>query len=157
MLQYHILLLILFGIVSARKNDANKRLFSKEELAKFKGQEDDTPIYLSIFGEVYDVTNGTEFYGKGSGYSFFAGVDGTVSFFTGNFTEEALSDNSEILAFKDEEISSMYQWKKFYEDHEVYEFKGFLIGDFYDSNGLPTKYLKDIIARVEAQKNEKEL
>jgi predicted heme/steroid binding protein len=156
MLKFQKTLLILLGSVSARKNDAINRVFSKEELAKFKGQ-DDQPIYLSIFGEVYDVTNGTEFYGQGSGYSFFAGIDGTVSFFTGNFTEESLTGNSEILSFKDQEISSMYQWKKFYEDHEIYEFMGYLIGDFYDSNGEPTQYLKDIIARVQSQNDDKEL
>lgn len=156
MLKFQKTLLILLGSVAARKNDAINRVFSKEELAKFKGQ-DDQPIYLSIFGEVYDVTNGTEFYGPGSGYSFFAGIDGTVSFFTGNFTEESLTGNSELLSFKDQEISSMYQWKKFYEDHEVYEFMGYLIGDFYDSNGKPTQYLKDIIARVQPQNDDKEL
>lgn len=156
MLQFQTILLILFLGVSARKNNSVNRLLSKEELAKFKGK-DDEPIYLSIFGEVYDVSNGTEFYGEGSGYSFFAGIDGTVSFFTGNFTEEALSGNSEILSYKDGEISSMYQWKKFYEDHEVYEFMGYLIGEFYDSNGQPTQYLKDILARTQPQENEKEL
>jgi predicted heme/steroid binding protein len=36
-------------------------LFSKESLAEFDGRSD--RMYLSILGEVFDVTKGTKFYG----------------------------------------------------------------------------------------------
>ena len=110
--------------------------------------ENDKPIYLSCLGEVYDVTSGHDFYGKGEGYSFFAGRDATISFFTGDFTEAALEKEESILDYSVKEIKSMVEWRKFYEDHETYKFVGVLDGDYYDSEGKATQYLKDIVAKI---------
>lgn len=48
------------------------QIFSKEELAKYKG-EDGGKIYIGFMGRVFDVTRGKDFYGPGGGYSFFSG------------------------------------------------------------------------------------
>lgn len=48
------------------------RVFTKEELAKYKG-EDGADIYIALMGRVFDVTRGRDFYGPGGGYSFFSG------------------------------------------------------------------------------------
>jgi hypothetical protein len=49
------------------------RVFTKEELAKYKG-ENGGDVYLAIMGRVFDVTRGRDFYGPGGGYSFFSGI-----------------------------------------------------------------------------------
>lgn len=52
-------------------SDDGDRLFSKEELAKYVGDDE---IYLAILGRVYDVTAGKDFYARGEGtYGFFTG------------------------------------------------------------------------------------
>lgn len=49
------------------------KLFTKEELSKFTGR-DNTPVYLAILGEVFDVSSGRKHYGEGGGYHFFSGI-----------------------------------------------------------------------------------
>jgi len=48
------------------------RVFTKEELSKFKG-EDGGDIYIAIMGKVFDVSRGKDYYGPGGGYAFFSG------------------------------------------------------------------------------------
>lgn len=49
------------------------RLFTKDELAKYNGDENSLGLYLSIMGSVYDVKKGVKHYGEGGSYNFFAG------------------------------------------------------------------------------------
>ena len=58
-----------------QKNDNHQlSIFTKAELSKYKGVNEG-PIYLAIFGRVYDVSNdkGRKHYAPGEAYSFFAG------------------------------------------------------------------------------------
>jgi hypothetical protein len=41
------------------------RIVSKEELAGKVGKDGDSELWLSIVGEVYDVSSGAKFYGEG--------------------------------------------------------------------------------------------
>ena len=51
--------------------------FTTKELEDFgKGRNGD-PIYVSVFGRVYDVSEGEKFYGPDSNYAMFAGKDVT--------------------------------------------------------------------------------
>lgn len=62
------------GLSSATvSEDAPLRIFSKEELAQYKG-ENGGDIYLALMGKVFDVSSGRDFYGPGGGYSFFSGI-----------------------------------------------------------------------------------
>ena len=63
------------------------RVVTEEEL-KTKNGKDSDEMWLSILGEVYDVTDGKKYYGEGSPYNIFLGRDASASFVTGNFTEE---------------------------------------------------------------------
>ena len=93
------------------------------------------------------MTSGDDFYGPRQSYSFFAGRDATVTYFTGEFNEEGLKKQHDILNFSVKEIKAMVEWRSFYEEHESYKFVGVLTGDFYDSEGRPTQYLQDILAK----------
>ena len=80
----------------AKFNAGGVRLVSKEELASKTG-EDESEIWLSVLGEVYDVTGGRSYYGKGRSYGAFAGTDCSVCFMSGVFTaEEAEKSTDEV-------------------------------------------------------------
>ncbi len=52
------------------------RQFTAPELAEFDGSKR-PEIYLSVFGDVFNVTAGVDFYGPGKGYNVFAGNEVT--------------------------------------------------------------------------------
>lgn len=122
---------------------------------RYKGENEGDEIYLSILGEVYDVTTGKEFYAPDHGYSFFSGRDATICFFTGEYTEEHLNEKS-ILDFQTHEIFAMDDWRSFYETHETYRFLGVLEGDYYDREGKVRPYLKEIREKIEIGRKEVE-
>jgi len=155
-----VIIFFLFSAFSTRLSFAEKcqeencvnpdlRLVSAEELSSKLSN----PIWLSILGQVFDVTTGRSFYGPGEGYSFFAGKDASQTYITGQFNDEGLK--KDIKTLNPEELAGIDEWMKFYEDHETYNFVGLLQGDFYDSEGNPTPLLDDInkkIATVEKKK-----
>lgn len=65
-------LIVVLAIVSCGQSH---QVFTKEELAKFDGSDATKPIYLAIKGDVYDVSEGKSFYGKGGAYGDFGGAD----------------------------------------------------------------------------------
>lgn len=57
-------------------NDADLKpvkLFTKDDLSKYNGEENSLGLYLAIMGDVYDVQKGDRHYGVGGSYHFFAG------------------------------------------------------------------------------------
>lgn len=50
----------------------NVRIFTSEELSLYNGH-DKPQLYLSLLGNVYDVTNGEKHYGKDGSYHYFTG------------------------------------------------------------------------------------
>lgn len=50
-----------------------EKLFTKDELSKYDGEENSLGLYLAIMGSVYDVERGSRHYGVGGSYHFFAG------------------------------------------------------------------------------------
>ena len=106
-------------------------------------------IFLIIPGVIKQ-----DFYAAGSGYSYFAGKDGTVAFFSGEF--EDTTEKKNILDYKPNQIAAMEEWRAFYENHETYVFVGNLEGDFHDSKGHPTQYLNDIKEKLNV-KEQKDL
>ncbi|KAK7483949.1 hypothetical protein BaRGS_00024833 [Batillaria attramentaria] len=90
----------------------SERLFTKEELSKYTG-EDGGQVYLAIIGNVYDVSRGRRHYGPGGGYSFFSGRDGSRAFVSGEFNEKGLTDD--VTGLSDSDILALEDWKNFYE------------------------------------------
>mmetsp|Transcript_29845 Transcript_29845/g.42383 ORF Transcript_29845/g.42383 Transcript_29845/m.42383 type:complete len:203 (-) Transcript_29845:163-771(-) len=118
---------------------ATARIITLEELAEYDGKEEGKPIWLSILGEVYDVSKGPEHYGAKRGYNIFAGRDGSVPYITGKFTPEEASKSLSVL--KSGECHSLEQWRQFYYDEKKYPFQGLSLGRFYDENRNPTEEL----------------
>ena len=117
------------------------RIFTADELSKYKG-ENGGQIFLAMFGKVFDVSRGTDFYGPGGGYHFFAGtiislmihdvfqllitmlatlgIDGTRAFVSGDFTEAGLVDD--VAGLQAQDYLGLGDWMKFYE--KDYKFVG---------------------------------
>lgn len=118
------------------------RVISQNELALHNGR--DTPeLWLSILGEVYDVTRGAQYYGAGASYSVFVGRDGSAAFVTGNFTAEG-AEAALVDALTDNQLYQLDTWKDFYAKEDKYPFVGVLHGNFYDENGNPTPELERV-------------
>lgn len=131
----------------AEAGDAGGRLFTVEELAAFNGDQ----LYLAILGSVFDVTKGARHYEPGGGYHGFIGRDASKAFITGDFTEEGLTDDISTLTLSD--LGALNDWLKFY--HKDYEYKGKLIGKFYDEKGQNTAYLNEILEKIKVGELEK--
>ena len=126
------------------------------------GEGGEGEIWLSVLGEVYNVTAGRDYYGQGSGYSVFAGKDASASFSTGDFSEEGTKKNLSDLPAK--QLSGIDGWRRFYAEHETYKQVGVLCCDFYDAEGKPTEKLITTNQRLaayaamkEEEKKKKEL
>jgi hypothetical protein len=110
---------------------------------RYDGEGHEGVIWLSILGEVYDVTKGAGYYKKGMGYDIFAGRDGSVPFITGNFTADE-AKKSILDTLSDAELHALNGWRHFYETEEKYPFIGLLQGDFFDEDGGPTSMMTEI-------------
>ncbi|PSN44730.1 hypothetical protein C0J52_20348 [Blattella germanica] len=132
------------------KSKSKVTLFTKEELQRFS--EPKIGLYLAILGKVYDVSTGEKHYGPGGPYHFFTGRDASRAFITGEFTEKGLSDD--ILGLTSQELLSLDEWAQFY--RKDYKYKGKLIGRYYNSNGEPTQYYREIRKLINEAKHSKE-
>lgn len=130
------------------------RVISPEELQE-KGDGD--TLWLSILGEVYDVSAGKQFYGEDGPYRIFAGRDGSVCFLTGIFTEEEAAKPLSVLT--PSQLYGLEDWRKSYVENEKYLFVGVLEGSLYDGEGNPTEELKAlqvVIAEEKVKVDQKE-
>uniref|UniRef100_A0A7S1ZAP6 Cytochrome b5 heme-binding domain-containing protein n=1 Tax=Trieres chinensis TaxID=1514140 RepID=A0A7S1ZAP6_TRICV len=129
------------------------RIITAGELASKIGAKGEGEVWLSVLGEVYDVTAGRDFYGDGAGYGFFAGKDASPCFATGKFNEKGLEDSLNDLPVT--QLGGVISWRDFYRNHETYTFLGLLEGLYYDQDGKPTEYMtitNERIKTMEAMK-----
>ena len=123
------------------------RVISAEELATKTAEHGDA-IWLSIMGDVFDVSKGREFYAEG-GYSVFAGRDGSVPFVTGKFTPEEAAKTIDVL--EPAQLKALDDWRAFYVKEEKYPQIGWLEGYLYDREGNPSELLKKVRITVKEQ------
>jgi len=121
------------------------RVISAEELASKTGKNDGQ-IWLSLLGQVYNVTSGRDFYGPDRSYNFFAGKDASPTFFTGVFNDEGLK--ADMRSFSPKDLQSLEVWIKFYAEHDSYNYVALLKGDYYDAKGNPTPLLNEITQKI---------
>ena len=112
------------------------RLYTREELARHDSHG--SPILLAIMGRVYDVSKSRSYQADGS-YPFFAGIDGTRAFATGEFNDKGLIDD--ITELDHDSIRSIADWVFMYD--EDYTFVGKLIGTYFNEKGEATAALKN--------------
>ena len=155
-----------YGVGKGGSSGGGLRVFTSAELATKKGSRkgkdggggggggggegggegDEGEIYLSIFGDVFDVSSGAQYYGEDGGYGFFAGRDCSKAFVTGDFDAAGLTDD--VSELTDGQMLEVDRWQRFYHDHKTYRFLGVLQGQFYGSDGRPTAAYKDAVAKV---------
>ena len=87
------------GVGCGRASRHNTQIFTQTELLKFDGTDENLPLYLVVVGQVYDVSNGRQYYSKGEGYNIFAGKDCSRAFVTGEF--DANNRTADAPAFHD--------------------------------------------------------
>ncbi|KAF8359059.1 tag-131 [Pristionchus pacificus] len=126
-------------------DDGVVNVLTPEQLGLFDGSRSSRPVYLAIVGRVYDVDKGKKHYGKGGGYSFFAGRDATRAFVSGDFTPAGLRDDVDGLSHED--ILGIRDWVAFYE--KDYKLVGVVAGRYYDAAGAPTEEMTNFLSRVQ--------
>mmetsp|Transcript_5132 Transcript_5132/g.12275 ORF Transcript_5132/g.12275 Transcript_5132/m.12275 type:complete len:178 (-) Transcript_5132:252-785(-) len=128
-------------------NASESKLVTMEEL-KTKNGENNSLIWLSMLGKVYDVTAGKEYYGPGESYNSLTAADTSVPFVSGTFTpEEAEKDPVEL---SDSDLTGLLEWQKFYADSDKYHFVGKLVDPrYYDEKGNEQPSLVTVQERME--------
>lgn len=141
------------GLFSPSKNESKLKIFSKDDLTQFTGEDNEKPIYLAFLGKVYDVSSGKEHYGVGGAYHFFAGKDASRAYVTGDFVGAGLTDD--ITGLPATQYSGLKGWISTFE--KKYPCIGKVDGFFYDSAGREIDGVRIYEeGLVEAVKHEKE-
>lgn len=122
--------------------------FTAKELEEFGSGTNGTPIYLSVFGRVYDVSKGEKFYGPGSNYAMFAGKDVTRALCLGCKEPECLVRSTEGLS--EDQIKEGKRWLSFFHMHDKYHYVGRM--ESLDSEAWLDALIEDAIA----QRNEED-
>ncbi|KAN0091317.1 Cytochrome b5-like heme/steroid binding domain containing protein [Tylopilus felleus] len=96
------------GDLDPPKNDP----FTLSQLSQFDGSDPTKPIYVSIKGDVFDVTRKRDVYGQGGSYSVFAGKDGSKGLGMSSLKlEDAIPDYS---ALAENERKVLDDWHAFF-------------------------------------------
>ncbi|KMQ96748.1 cytochrome b5 domain-containing protein 2 [Lasius niger] len=127
-----------------------QRVFTTSELKRYTNLENG--LYLSILGQVFDVTKGEKHYGPGKQYHAFIGRDASLAFITGEFEEELTDDISSLSA---RQVKTLDDWLQFYNTNYIY--KGKLYGRYYNRDGSPTAESDKVQEKLLVAKQEKSL
>lgn len=133
------------------KRTDGKYFLSPEELKLYNGI-DKKELYLSLLGNIFDVTKGAQHYGRGQTYNIFIGRDASRNFIDGKFNQEDASDH--VINLNDKELLSLRHWLKFYK--KEYKKVGILIGRYYNEDGSLTPYGKEVKSLIKAAEKTKD-
>lgn len=125
-----------------------QRVFTTSELKRYTNLKDG--LYLSILGQIFDVTKGGKHYGPGNQYHTFTGRDASLAFITGEFEEDLTDDISSLSA---QQVKALDDWLQFYNTNYIY--KGKLYGRYYNQDGSPTAEFYKVQEKLLAAKKEK--
>ncbi|GAA5804485.1 cytochrome b5-like heme/steroid binding domain-containing protein [Helicostylum pulchrum] len=101
-------------------------IFTDAELSQYDGTDRTKPIYLAIDGDVYDVSQGAGWYGKGGSYHHFAGRDAARAYITGCFEDHLTHD---VRGLTPDQLKGLDHWKKFYNSSHKYHKVGRVLHD----------------------------
>jgi membrane-associated progesterone receptor component len=110
------------------------RNFTQKQLAHFDGKDDERsgeakPVYLSVGGIVFDVSDGKNFYGPGGPYEAFAGHECGVALAKMSFDEEHLDDLAGCDNLNFGEKTELEGWTEKFQYYRCYPLKGRLVPD----------------------------
>lgn len=110
------------------------RNFTVAQLAKFDGKKDektgeDTPVYLSVHGTVFDVSDGRNFYGPDGPYEAFAGHECGVALAKMSFETTHLDDLAGCETLNVGEKTELEGWIEKFTYYRNYPIKGRLVPD----------------------------
>ncbi|XP_048321401.2 membrane steroid-binding protein 2-like [Ziziphus jujuba] len=87
-----------------------------EQLRAYDGSDPDKPLLISIKGQIYDVSSGRNFYGRGGPYAMFAGREASRALALLSFKPDDINGNLEDLG--PEELQILEDWEfKFIEKY----------------------------------------
>ena len=110
------------------------RNFTAEQLKQFDGTKEEKtgeekPVYLSVNGTVFDVTDGKDFYGPEGPYANFAGRECGVALAKMSFDTEHLDDLEGCKNLSPSEKSELEGWIEKFTYYRPYPIKGRLVPD----------------------------
>lgn len=139
---------------SAGTNNGPLRVLTPDELKMANGVDSDN-LYLCLFGRVYDVAEGAEYYKPDGGpYHIFTARDAPVPFVTGVFDDEEAAKPWD--AVEPNQHASYLSWVDFYEGEAKYPLVGVVQGTFYDEEGKPTAERLRLLEALEVARKEQE-
>jgi len=107
------------------------RNFTLEQLRKFNGVVDEkgneTPLYLSVQGTVFDVSDAKDFYGPGGPYECFAGRECGVALAKMSFDDTYLDDFDGIEKLNHGERMELENWIDKFTHYRRYPILGKLV------------------------------
>lgn len=93
--------------------------FTPRTLSRFNGH-DDEKIFIAIRGNVYDCTNGRQFYGPSGPYSNFAGHDASRGLALNSFDLEVVPDwdgpMDNLNDLTTQQIESLNEWEEHFKN-----------------------------------------
>ncbi len=121
---------------SSTMSDEDLVEYTREELFEYgSGDNEEGILLLSLFGRVYDVSEGWKYYGEGGKYSRFAGRDVTRALSTGCMAESCLGskhtpsserNDDDYFELSPKTITEGKKWISFFETHDKYHLVGLL-------------------------------
>ena len=119
------------------------RNFTMKQLQYFDGKKDDSgedkPVYLSLDGTVFDVSDGRNFYGPDGPYELFAGHECGVAMAKLSFDTKYLDDLKGCKTLRPGEKMELEGWVEKFTYYRNYPVLGKLVEDLPDSDRLLTK------------------
>jgi predicted heme/steroid binding protein len=109
--------------------DSTLLRLTRDELSTFRGQTEDTPIYLSIQQRIYDVSANRKFYGPQGNYHLFVGTDATRAYATGCLVNTPSCITSDTDGLSEQEYKEIQRWVELYDTHDKYQLVGYLLPD----------------------------
>ena len=79
------------GSASPSTSSNGKLQLTDDQLASYTGADPEKPIYIALNGTIFDVSEGSSFYGPGGHYGHFAGRDATRAWVSECFQPEYLT------------------------------------------------------------------